>query len=356
MPILDLQKRARELGRIRTGDKGDRGQPQKLEKFRLTSASEALLQKVAQLYGGTVRRWDGGGTPQYEVYTTSARLPILVPPQPVDQWLETWSAGGCQHRCDGEDDLISGQPCDKESPLHVNAVPTTRLKVVLRDVEGLGVWRLESHGWNAAMELPEVAQFLAQGGGYVDGYLALEQRTVKRPGPDGAPQTRRFLVPIIEVDVTPAQLLAGEGRIAAPGIEGPVVPALGPGASLYLELLEAATTPDEINAVWFQAKEAGDMTKPLADAIAVAAARVTSSATDAPELEAQPQAPPTDEVQAPADVDAAYQACVALAGELGMNLWAMESAFEQEAGMPMGDASASQLLGFAQHLTTMKEQ
>jgi hypothetical protein len=50
---------------------------------------------------------------------------------------------------------------------------------VLRDVEGVGVLRVETHGWNAAMELPNAAEFLAQAGGYVNGWLSLEQRTSK---------------------------------------------------------------------------------------------------------------------------------------------------------------------------------
>ena len=147
-----------------------------------------------------------GGPPQFEVITDARRIPVLVPPQPVSQWLETWSAGGCVHRCDGYVDQISGRPCDGGEQ-HQDAKPTTRLNVVLRDVAGVGVWRLESHGWNAAAELPDMAAFLERAGGYVDGYLALEERVSKSGG-----QTRRFAVPTIEIDMTPAQLLARRGR------------------------------------------------------------------------------------------------------------------------------------------------
>ena len=104
MPILDLQKRARELGRIRIGQvvptSNGKTRPEKLDRFRLTSASRPLLEKVAELYGGDVAEWtpQGGGATAWEVVTNSTRLPIMVPPQPVSQWYEFWTAGGCKHR------------------------------------------------------------------------------------------------------------------------------------------------------------------------------------------------------------------------------------------------------------------
>lgn len=225
MPILEIQQRARELGRIRIGQKNpERGFPMKLETFRLTSASQPLLEKVAELYGGEVKPWTPrGGSPQFEVVTTSNRIPILVPPQPVSQWLETWRASGCVHRCDGKVNVLTDQLCDPEDPDHIEARPTTRLNVVLRDVEGIGVWRLESHGWNAAIELPSAADFLARAGGYIEGHLGLEQRTsVGTNARTGKPETRHFMVPVIDIGVTAAELLAGKGSIGAPAVEGPV--------------------------------------------------------------------------------------------------------------------------------------
>ena len=49
MPIIDLQMRIRELGRIRIGDtqptsSGKSRRPSKLSKFRITSASRPLRQ------------------------------------------------------------------------------------------------------------------------------------------------------------------------------------------------------------------------------------------------------------------------------------------------------------------------
>ncbi|MGI8333419.1 hypothetical protein ACRYCC_26000 [Actinomadura scrupuli] len=223
MPILDIQKRARELGRIRLGqvqptEKGGT-RPAKIDKFRLTSASKPLLEKVAALYGGTVEVWTpaNGGPSAWEVFTQADRLPILVPPQPVSQWYELWSGGGCKRRCDGQREIISESACICAQADERICKPTTRLNVVLKDVEGIGVFRLESHGYYAATELPNVAAFLEQAGTYVSAWLVLEERIVKKEGE----KPKRFMVPAIEVEgVTPGQLISGEARQAVTAGQG----------------------------------------------------------------------------------------------------------------------------------------
>lgn len=270
MPILDLQKRARELGRIRLGQKAANGAPQKLDRFRVTSQSKPLLEKISGLYGGEVKAWTpDGGAQQWEVVTNAKRLPIMVPPQPISQWHEAWRASGIAHRCDGRTNVLTDEPCDPEDPLHQEALtkPTTRLNVVLRDVEGVGVFRTESHGWNAAIELPNAAEFLAQAGGYVNGWLSLEERVSKTIVND-KPVTRKFMVPIIEIDVTPAELMAGKGRVAAPSmIGGPVgeTPALAAAGPDYVALAADLATPAEVRDLWRQAAAAGHLTMGLAE-------------------------------------------------------------------------------------------
>src|SRR3954469_6237276 len=159
MPILDLQQRQRELGRIRIGQQvqGRNGKmrPEKLSQFRFTSPSQEIVEAVAVQYGGTVAPWTpaNGGSQQWKVLSEARRLPVLVPPQPVSQFYELWSGGGCQRRCDGVRELLSESPCvcavnGQEGPQR-ECKPTTRLNVVLRDLPGIGVWRLESHGFYA---------------------------------------------------------------------------------------------------------------------------------------------------------------------------------------------------------------
>ncbi|MGH8571946.1 MAG: hypothetical protein ACREX8_05135, partial [Gammaproteobacteria bacterium] len=265
MPILTIQQRARELGRIRIGVQvpanNGKTRPEKLDRFRITSASRPLIERIAELYGGEARDWDNRGSQQYEVITTATRLPVLVPPQPVSQYFELWSGGGCQRRCDGQTELLGDRPCVcSPDPGERECKPTTRLNVILRDVEGIGVFRLESHGYYSAVELPEVAAFLACAGQYVSAWLSLEQRTVIRDG-----QTRRWMVPTLEVDVTPAQLMSG-GNPAAQIDAAPTaieaapatVPVAGKATLSDDEIdmarnqIAAAVSRDQLREVWNQ--------------------------------------------------------------------------------------------------------
>jgi hypothetical protein len=297
MPILTLQRRSRELGRIRIGQQvatGTEGKmrPAKLEQFRLTSASRPLLEKAAALYGGEVVEWNNNGSAQFEVFTTSTRLPVLVPPQPVSQFFELWSGGGCQRRCDGERELLTDQAClCSPDPEDRQCKPTTRLNVVLRDVEGVGVWRLESHGYYAATELPSTAEFLAQQAGYIAGWLSLEARTVLRNG-----KTKRFAVPIIEVDVTPAAIMAGGAGPAALAA-APATPAPSVAQPVTLAEVQAAASLEDLRVLWDRARHGGQRDdKALADAVRARAAELDRAKTEPP---AEASAAPADTTPTP---------------------------------------------------------
>jgi hypothetical protein len=332
MAILDLQQRARELGRIRIGEvkatSSGKTRPAKLDRFRLTSPSQALLEQVAALYGGTVAAWQpqGGGPAQWEVYTDATRLPVYVPPQPVTQFYELWSGGGCKRRCDGITELLSDRPCVcGPDPADRQCKPTTRLNVVLKDVPGIGVWRLETHGYYAAVELPQAAVFLAQAGGYVDGFLALEERRIVRDG-----QTRDFMVPTLEVAVTPAQLLAGAGATTA--LPGGPAGALEAPAPDYAAKAAAATDLDGIRAVWRQARDAGHLTDELQAMLMDAGNRLTT-----------PAQPPEALPAAVYDVDDLWMRIVA-ACPAGWTTGDLETDFAaRHAGLVPGDATGQQL-------------
>ncbi len=366
MPILDLQKRARELGRIRIGQvvptKNGKTRPEKLDRFRLTSHSKPLLEKVAQLYGGTVESWDpqGGGASAWEVVTTTSRLPIMVPPQPVSQWYEFWTAGGCKHRCDGRTNVLTDELCDPEDYSHKQALerPTTRLNVVLRDVEGIGVWRLETHGWNAAVELPDAAQFLAQAGGYVNGWVSLEPRTSKAEVADRQNggtkiETRHFMVPIIEIDVTPSELMAGRGRVqpAELGAGGPVpvtaseAPAIEAARPDYRGAANNALDLDAIRDLWRQAHEAGDLDEELQAYLTERgnALQAAPAPAPAPAADAAPAAGP--------DADAVWQQILKAGGERGMSLPDIEDAVAGFLSISSAEASGEELAMYLTELT-----
>jgi metal-sulfur cluster biosynthetic enzyme len=101
---------------------------------------------------------------------------------------------------------INGEACSC-NPENRACKATTRLNVLLPDLPGIGVWRLESHGWNAAMELPSATDMIARvrdKGSDLPGVLRLEQRTSKKDG-----KTMRYAVPVIDLNVTVAELMSG---------------------------------------------------------------------------------------------------------------------------------------------------
>jgi len=225
MPIIDLQRRLREAGRIRIGEKVSRNgktYPGKLETFRLTSADERSLGAAAALYGGEVKRWaDAPVGEQYELVTGAKRLPIVMPPGDTcfSQWYETWSGGGCTRRCDGRREVIGDQPCVCD-PDNRECKPHTRLSVILADLPGVGVWRLDTQGWYAATELAGTVDILRAMNGAVVAWLVLEQRQVKRPGEP----TKNFPVVALDLDLRVRDLMAPQGVDAATGEIVPITP------------------------------------------------------------------------------------------------------------------------------------
>lgn len=227
MPILTLQKRMMELGRFRGGgERGEKTPGRKLEHWRITSASRVLLEAAAAQYGGEVKPWEGAlDEGMWQVFTETSEVHGMFPPifsdvdgtptVPLSQFFEEWSGGGCQRRCDGVTEMLTGKPClcavavAKDGEVARVCKPTTRLSFMIPDLPGLGVWRAESKGWNAAAELPATAQVLQQAaaqGKFIPMVLRLEQRTSKKDG-----QTLRFAVPVIDLpQVTVRQLAAGD--------------------------------------------------------------------------------------------------------------------------------------------------
>ncbi|MDD7812602.1 hypothetical protein PP713_08535 [Mycobacterium sp. CSUR Q5927] len=233
--IIDLQRRLAEIGRIRIGQQVATGngkrRPAKLTTFRLTSADRNRIQQAAVLYGGQPTEWEAPAGNQWEVVTEADALNVIVPPSDMafSQHYELWSGGGCQRRCDGRNESISEGAClcdpdKRECTIH------TRLSVMLRDLPGLGVWRIDTSGYYAAVELQgavEVVQLAAGRGQMLPARLRLEQRMIKRAGQG----VKRFAVPVLDIEVSPAQLL-GAGGAPMAMLEAPTggqVAIAGPG-------------------------------------------------------------------------------------------------------------------------------
>lgn len=379
MPILDLQRRMRQLGEIRIGhvvsgtSKTGKAytRPAKLDHFRFTSPSREILTAVAELYGGEVKPWTpaNGGPSEFEVYSTTNRLPVLIPPQnALSQWYELYQGSKCVRRCDGQTEQKSDRPCicnpdDRECAI------TTRLNVMLRDVPALGQWLLISKGYYAAVELPPAAELLAQAGGYVPGWLGMEEKKVQRD--EGS---ARFMVPTLDVEITPGALMAGQTGGAPAVAAGPERVAITSGRPDYAALASVANTADEVGNLWRQAKAAGHLDDALANMLKkrgtelraaeqqdredISNAAGESGWKDEPHQdgpfteEAKPDedgAYPAEVVEDPADV---WFEVIAAAGKHGLTTAQVEEEFaKNNGGLHPSTASAEQLRAF---LTVLK--
>lgn len=349
MPIspIVLQRRQAELGRIRLGQKNtDKGFPMKLDKFRFTSVSEQYVSDLADLYGGTAQKWDNNGIPSFEVITEATSIPVIVVKGGLSQWMEFWAGGGCMHRCDGVTNTFTNEPCDTDELVqvgkkkvnpHAEAKPTTRLSVMLPELEAIGVFRMESHGWNAAAEIPAVAELAQFVGDLVPAVLHLVERRAIKDG-----QTSRFVVPVLDLQIGAAKLREIVESKSGIGNELTASPssgaaAIGAGQPDYLAQAKAATSTDDINAVWKTANDAGHMT----DELYAELQRLGTA------LKADPPAEGVVELEPP---DVLWQRCVSVAGQLGWDLDRVETALQSSQDVSAFDATSEQLDAFLSEL------
>jgi hypothetical protein len=234
--LADIQAQQVEVGRIRLGatetkqgSKGEYQKPVKLDTFRLTSRSQELIEEAALLYGGQCEPWQpqSGGAQQWQVFTQRRSIAVIVPPEPCSQYYEAWTGGKCQRRCDGVRELINDVPCPcGPDPSQRRCKPTTRLSLMLAEMSGIGVWRLETHGYYAAAELPAVADLLSAAGGNVSARLEMEERQamVTDPRDPSKEVATRFMVPVLHVQHTPAQLVQILGSSGVPALQATSAP------------------------------------------------------------------------------------------------------------------------------------
>jgi type III secretion system FlhB-like substrate exporter len=261
-----------EAGRIRFGNKvGNR--PNRLDHPLLTSPDKSLLAAVAREYGvSLVSEWPGGeGQWQVEI---PGDLDVLIPvqPEPVSQWWERWSGGGCMRRCDGVTDIINDQPCDCDKTAEKRACSATTRFVVLLPETGDARWRVETKSINAAMELPAALE--AAVGERTGEVIPAVLSVVQRPGKKG-----KVPVPVIRItksagDSAPAEQ-AGSVALPASRVESPE-PSVGAGSGDSPAHEVTAITEAQRKRMMAKAREAGVSTDDL-KAIVADIAKVTSS-------------------------------------------------------------------------------
>ena len=225
MPMLDLQKRWAESYRIRLGEKRTSAKgteyPAALDgKIRVTSRSPQVIDAIVRVYGGTIGPWED--QTQAVLPTDHLRI-VVLPGLTCVGWWEQWRRrdGGmpvCTHRCDGQRNYQTGGPCTcpplAERLEHRDrwCQPTTRLWVMLPDVEVIGAGRLESYGVIAAETLPQsvgVLQHTLERGELVPAVLRV--RRVESSG-------RSFVVPEVEVTGVSLDSLIGPQESLAPPV------------------------------------------------------------------------------------------------------------------------------------------
>lgn len=291
--ILTMKRQAAELGRIRTGysrpnPKPDgRPIPVKSKTFILTSHSREYIAAAAELYGGRVEQWTPQGQPvaQWRVITEATELRAILPAgDPLDQANEKWTGGGCERRCDGVTEKLSGQPCiclarygddwHERKPDEV-CRPTSRVGVFLPDLPDLGVWRLETKSHYAADALAGGLDTVLQatgGRGLLPVRMWIEQRKAVRGG-----QTKQFQV-IVVVPSLPKLRHALSGPISTAAaldpasLDRPAIEAAPAEQPDYLADARKCRTEAEVQAVWGRARAAGHQSDELlADLQAIAA-------------------------------------------------------------------------------------
>jgi hypothetical protein len=248
MPLLDVQRRGQQIGRIRIGQQVATGngktRPAKLDTFRFTTTSRYAADAIAELYGGTVKDWNG----EFEVITGQSAIGVTVPPrdQVVSQNYEMWNRGGAVRRCDSRVNQITGGPClcphadDPEDLEVVEAAARerarlasmnppqackaiTRISVMIPDLPGIGVFRLDTGSYNAAVEIGDAAaimQVARDQGVFLPATLRIEQRKRVAGG-----TTKNFPVPVLEIMSTFREIASG--ALSAGGITAQLPPAPG---------------------------------------------------------------------------------------------------------------------------------
>jgi hypothetical protein len=339
MAIKDLQKRLTQVGVIRLGQqlvsKNGKNYPAKLETLRFTSASKPLIEAVAGLYGGSVKPWTSPTGPQWEVISGVKEIPVLVPPQRIDPNLEHWGNGFRDRMCDGETETIRDKPCLCEAMKLAGArfkatdlcKPTTRMSLMLADVPSMGTFKLESHGWNAAAELPTLAASIESAPQPIPARLEVQKREKKTfdPSKDDGEQVASsvFMVPVLHFDwLTPARAFGGQigaAALAALGAAEQQRAAIEAAkvessrrkftAEEYLELAASAEGIDDTRGLWTDAKKDGALTDEVKAALTGRTAEIRAKAKTAEQTPAtQPALTPTAPVDDVVDAEVAPNA------------------------------------------------
>lgn len=242
--VRTIAPRLPEIGRLRLGDEkvSERKPGMPLDRFRVTSQSRDVVDAVVEVYGGEIRPWKAPEGDAWQAILAAESLEVIIPPGAnYTSSYEQWAAGGCTVRCDGETaTVVEKSPigpvqveracaCD---PAERACKITSRLNVILTGVQQVGVFRMETHSYYAAVEMPgvvDLAAALNAYSGFTPASLSIEDRVRKSP----LTGTRKFKVPVLRLRVGTVEAFA---RLTGVTASLPAaVPALGDGSPVVVE-------------------------------------------------------------------------------------------------------------------------
>ena len=219
-----IEPRLPEVGRIRLGtrQKSRSGKmvPTPSAGLVFSSESKGTLAALCQIVGGQVEAWPDGPEP-WRLISTVSSLSVQVPPQLMTEpAYELWSAAGLLRRCDGETCEVPVEtpdgPVIEQVPCQCDGVgeckPTSRLRVVIPQVPGIGVWIVTTHSAIAAGELSGQRRLLeAAGATLVPAVIAIEHERTRR-GSEVPVLRLRFKVGLEELGVVASRPAAQLGK------------------------------------------------------------------------------------------------------------------------------------------------
>lgn len=377
--ILTLQRQARELGRLRAGftepTASGKQRPARSKTWILTTHQRDYLDAAAEQWGGEVLEWtpQGGGARAWRLITDADSIDAIMPPgDPLSQYNEMWSRGGCQRRCDGETEQLSNKPCvcleDFGEEFHLQPPdkacrPHTRLNVILPDVPDVGVWRMETKGFYAANEIAAAVDLIrgATGGNaMVPVRLRIEPRQRVAQG-----KTKQYPVIVVEIrGATAGQVLAGNSPAMARVLQGygaelvaaPEQAAIESGpdgapkltAEKVLDMVGACRNIAQVQQLWRDAKADDALTKQVAAALTAKSAEFKPAADGVPA--AKPvSGPPAVDAEVEPNPDETWAAIVA-AAPAGWKTSDLEAKFGNAVGKASSDANGWELAEFLRML------
>jgi hypothetical protein len=397
MAIKQLQSRLTQVGVIRLGEKrkaaSGKEYPAKLETFRVTSPSKPLIESVAALLGGEVRPWQSKTGPEWEVVTNATEIPVHVPPQVIDPNYELWGNGFRARLCDGETERIRDAACLCEAAARVryeraklswpedglfdrtkdDCKPTTRITLMISDIPaGAGTFKLESHGMNAAAELPALSAAIAAANQPIPATLRLQQReggVMKIVDGREKVEARKYAVPVLDFFglFTPRQAFSGQLESAiqqAIGGAQQAIEAPKPTEGDVLDQAEKLDAVEDLQQLWRQAGTDGVLTDAVKKVLQGRVAEIQAAAAKASDGQAVKTAPPVVEpapvpptaqvvdADVEPDADETWAAIVREAGKAGWNLPTLEDKFSTALGKDAGDANGWELEHFLGELKT----